>query len=227
MRSCLNVANEKQIAVMSSYINYTVPADYTGWNIGNGARNDMVYKLNVLFDVLQHRKIKCWIEPCSGYGISIGLIKAISPQTKLIMNDIEYQRYRALQKLGMYVTNLDYNSSEYIKILNRHKNRDTTFIFFDPYNFTANKAETLEYIKKHICVFSKWFISDVFCYSLKPFDKRKYKQYLKRLQKELNIENITAFVYPNTKCAIITNIPEHTSYPVITNAPSIYTLLKL
>lgn len=219
----------KRVAVTSKQINFSVNADYTDWNLGNGGKNDFAYKLNVLHTILTGIKFRLsyWIEPCGGYGFSSGLVHILYPNTKMLLNDIDEDRYQELKRFKGLITNLDYTTLQYKNILNKYC-RDNAVMFFDAYSFTTNNNELMRYTKKYICQYSKLIITDVFCYSMKPFNEQKYKEYLKQLQNTLEIENLTAFVYHSKKCAILTNLITHQKrYPFITEAPSIFKTFKL
>lgn len=216
----------KYVAITSKTINFNVPADYTDWKLGNGGRNDMAYKLNVIYDIMSKRvSSEQWIEPCAGYGFSSALVHFLRPNIKLILNDIDVDRWLQLKRFKGVITNNDYMNKRYTNMLARYYTEDST-IFFDAYSFTLNNKEIVEYAKEHVCQFQNVLISDVFCYSLKPFDPIKYKKYLWRLQKELNIGGLTAFVYPSRKCAIVTNVLTR-SIPMITESPSVFKTFKM
>jgi hypothetical protein len=218
----------KQIAVTSKNINFTVPADYTDWKLGNGGRNDMAYKLNVIYDIVACKQLSIgqWVEPCAGYGFSSGLVHFLRPNVKLVLNDLDADRWLRLQRFKGIITNNDYMSKRYTNMLSLYNTEDA-FIFFDAYSFTLNNREIVEYAKEYVCQFQNILISDVFCFSLKPFDPIKYKKYLRRLQDELCIGSLTAFVYPSKKCAIVTNVLRRKSIPIITESPSIFKTFKM
>ena len=169
--------------------------------IKNGNRSDLMYKLNGVYEILKNENIASYLEPMAGAGFSSALVQHMhSPE--LYLNDINPHCVENLQHNfeSDIITEYDYTSEKY------YFNIPTVdCCFFDHSHFTFNR-ET-KWLYEFALHSEKIFIyTDVFAFSLKPFDIEKYIKYLRRSNTHLKkiglfIKNV--YIYPSKNAAVV------------------------
>ncbi len=170
-------------------------------HIKSGNKSDLSSKLNGVHTLLKNeRSILDYFELCGGVGFSSALVyNMYSPY--LFINDInEHCLNSAILNLpkSAKFTNIDYLFFKELPITEQ-------VVFLDFSNFTLNKKKLPELLKFYINKPETVLITDVFSFSLKPWDGKKYQEYLERFQKHLQKTNKylhTVYLYRRKNAAI-------------------------
>lgn len=164
---------------------------------------ELCYKLEGIYEFLKYEEIRSYAEPMAGAGFSCSLVKQWYNPT-MYLNDYSEFLYNHLSKAFPedVVTNFDIDKGNWG---DKHLPKKMDCIFADYSHFTFNHSTlSLEgFLKKTRKVF---IYTDVFPFSLKPYDKDKLIKYLQRVKKfffkrKWYVHSI--FLYPNKKVMML------------------------
>jgi len=168
-----------------------------------GNTRDIVYKLNGLLILLGKESFSSYAEPMAGVGFSAKMVEALQNPSTIVLNDISEELGTLLLKNIPHstITHIDCLTQEYIAPL-----VECTFIDFN--NFTMNRERYVENLKRLIPETSRIvLLTDVFAYSLKPFNIEKFEAYSDRISsyflKSYSLYLSTIYIYPNHNAAIM------------------------
>lgn len=169
--------------------------------VKNGTRSDLSYKISGVHELLKGEKIESYCEPMAGIGFSPGLIREMF-DPEMILNDIDEGCVNVLEAnfTEASIFNKDFRNLSYDTLT-----FEPDVVFLDQSHFTANKDTTgvLNWAER---AKNTLLLTDVFCFSLKPFNETRYDSYLTRMNELLAIAGKSidqVFLYPNKNAAII------------------------
>jgi hypothetical protein len=146
---------------------------------GLNQKSDLAYKLNGVYAFLRNTKIERWVGPMAGVGFSSSLVhKMFSSASQTLCDNNKECHASLLQNFPQAgVWFCDCKDAYFLRSLKLFD-----CCFFDHSHFTLNKKEELDcfraYLKKPTNIF---IYTDVFPYSLKPFNTDKFLNYLGRV----------------------------------------------
>ena len=176
-----------------------------------GGKSDVCNKLNGLWALLQDfPQIKSYVEPCAGVGFSGKLIEEVFHPSEMYLNDLDKNCTCDLLKTFStnHITNMNCYDLEYLYSIPIQV--DCIFADFSNFTFThkiPKQNPELDFLLKLSQQSQILLFTDVFSFSLKPFDQYKYQQYLRHVDslfREYGQSSIyKVYIYPNTNCSII------------------------
>lgn len=169
--------------------------------IKDGKNSEVCSKLNGLYYLTKNKDIQSYGEICAGVGFSSALISHTnSPGIKMYLNDNNEHCIKELKKnvpnISLYYQRSYFDEELFKDLPPLH------FLFFDDTFFTLNKKHLIPVLKNCLRKSGNVLVTDVFSFSLKPFNMEKYVAYLKRYE-DLGCYAHRVYLYKNNNCGII------------------------
>jgi hypothetical protein len=188
---------------------------------------DLCYKLEAIYAFLKNEYIESYCEPMAGLGFSASLVQAMYPNASMILNDISVSLFEHLK--SHFPQEQIYNDDVIEQIDWTLKIPRVDCLFSDHNHFTFNHDTC--FLERALKKTKKIFIyTDVFPYSLKPFDRSKLNDYIRRVKAFFHRRGKyvdSVYLYPSRNVMMLKVVNNFTTTKFLGRSDNIITIKKI
>lgn len=163
---------------------------------------ELCYKLEGICEFLKRERVRSYFEPMAGAGFSCSLVKQLHNPI-MFLNDYSQPLFEHLKETfpESVVTDFDIHKGNWDKSVS--KKVDCIFADYSHFTFNHSTVSLEGFLKKTRGIF---IYTDVFPFSLKPFNEEKLMRYIRCVKKfffarKWYVDSI--FLYPNKKVMML------------------------